>query len=163
MSSYDAAFQGSRGAFSEVASWQLLTPAARLLPCARFEDVFDAVNSGRVKYGVIPVENTLAGSIHLNYDLLDEHQLVIIGETVCHIVMAVVGAPGVRLEQVRKILSLPVALAQCERFFRMHPEIQAVPEFDTAGAVEKVIRENLQDVCVRWSSQRIFTLDQILP
>ena len=146
MSNYDAAFQGSRGAFSELACEKFLGPSARLLPCARFEDVFEVVNTGAAQYGVIPVENTLAGSIHLNYDLLNENQLTIIGETVCQIVMAVVAAQGVRLENVRKILSLPVALAQCERFFRAHPEIQAVPEFDTAGAVEKVIRENLQDV-----------------
>ena len=146
MSSYDAAFQGSRGAFSELAGEKFLGASARLLPCVRFEDVFQAVSSGTAKYGVIPVENTLAGSIHTNYDLLNENQLVILSETVCHIVMAVVAARGVRLENVRKILSLPVALAQCERFFRSHPEIQAVPEFDTAGAVEKVIRENLQDV-----------------
>ena len=146
MSTYDAAYQGSRGAFTELACEKLLGTSARLLPCARFEDVFDAVNTGVARFGVIPVENTLAGSIHLNYDLLNENQLVIVGETVCQIVMAVVAAPGVRLENVRKILSLPIALAQCERFFRAHPEIQAVPEFDTAGAVEKVVRENLQDV-----------------
>jgi len=145
MSMYDAAYQGSRGAFTEVACWQLLTTSARLLPCVRFEDVFEAVNNGTARYGVIPVENTLAGSVHLNYDLLNENKLVINGETICRIEHAVVGAPGVKLEHVRKIMSHPVALAQCERFFRAHPEIQAVPEFDTAGAVEKVIRENLQD------------------
>jgi prephenate dehydratase len=78
-------------------------------------------------------------------DLLNAHELSIVGETVCRIAHAVVGAPGAALSGIRKILSHPVALAQCERFFFAHPEIQAVPEFDTAGAVEKVIREKLTD------------------
>lgn len=142
---YDAAFQGSRGAFSEVASWELAGAKARLLPCPRLEEVFDAVESGKARCGVIPVENTLAGSIHLSFDLLNTHNLVINGETVCRISHAVVGAPGARLADIRKVLSHPIALAQCERFFREHPEIQPVPEFDTAGAVEKVIREKLMD------------------
>jgi prephenate dehydratase len=142
---YDAAFQGSRGAFSEIAAWELLTPSARLLPCPRLEEAFDAVSNSTATYGVIPVENTLAGSIHLSFDLLYQHKLSIIGETVCHIEHALVGAPGVRLEDVRYVLSHPVALAQCERFFRMHPEIQQKPEYDTAGAVEMVIRENRRD------------------
>jgi prephenate dehydratase len=142
---YDAAFQGSRGAFSEIAAWEMLTPSARLLACPRLEEVFEAVSNSTAAYGVIPVENTLAGSIHLSFDLLYQHELFIIGETVCHIEHAVVGAPEVRLEDVRFVLSHPVALAQCERFFRTHPKIQAVAEYDTAGAVEKVIRENMRD------------------
>ena len=142
---YDAAFQGSRGAFSEVASWELLSSEARLLPCPRLEEVFDAVNKGTARYGVIPIENTLAGTILLSVDLLNAHEVSIIGETVCRIAHAVVGAPGATLDGIRKILSHPVALAQCEQFFRAHPEIQPVPEFDTAGAVEKVIREGLTD------------------
>jgi prephenate dehydratase len=142
---FDAAFQGSRGAFSEIAAWELLTSSARLLPCPSLEEVFDAVSNSVANYGVVPVENTLAGSIHLSFDLLSQHKLFIIAETVCHIEHAVVGAPGVRLEDVRYVLSHPVALAQCEQFFRTHQEIQQVPEYDTAGAVEKVIRENRRD------------------
>src|SRR5205814_3379779 len=130
---YDAAFQGSRGAFSEIAAWELLTPAAKLLPCPTFEELFAAVSNSVANYGVAPVENTLAGSVHLNFDLLYQHKLFIIAETVCHIEHAVVGVPGVRLEDVRYIYSHPVALAQCEQFFRTHPEIRQVPEYDTAG------------------------------
>jgi prephenate dehydratase len=142
---YDAAFQGSRGAFSEIAAWELLSSSARLLPCPSLEEVFEAVSNSVTNYGVVPVENTLAGSIHLSFDLLSRHKLFIIAETVCHIEHAVVGAPDVRLEDVRYVLSHPVALAQCEQFFRTHPEIRQVPEYDTAGAVEKVIRENRRD------------------
>ena len=145
MPPYDAAFQGSRGAYSEIASWELLGPEARLLPCPRLEEVFDAVVQKTAHYGVVPVENTLAGSVLLGVDLLIQHDLFVVGETVCRIEHAVIGVPGIRLEQVKQVLSHPVALAQCERFFRTHPEIQAVPEYDTAGAVEKVIKENRRD------------------
>ena len=145
MPQYDAAFQGSRGAFSEIASWEMLGRSATLLPCPRMEEVFSAVHSGTARYGVVPVENTLAGSVMLHIDLLIQHELFVIGETVCRIEHAVIGAPGVLLKDVRKVMSHPVALEQCEGFFRNHPEIHAVPEYDTAGAVEKVIKENRRD------------------
>jgi prephenate dehydratase len=145
MPSYDAAFQGSRGAFSEIAAWELLGPEATLLPCPHLEEVFGAVLTGTARYGVVPVENTLAGSVLLGVDLLIQYDLYVIGEAVCRIEHAVIGAPGVRLEDVRLVMSHPVALAQCETFFRNHPEIRAVPEYDTAGAVEKVVRENRRD------------------
>jgi prephenate dehydratase len=145
MPQYDAAFQGSRGAFSEIASWGMLGRSSSLLPCPRMEEVFSAVHSGVARYGVVPVENTLAGSVMLHIDLLIQHELFVIGETVCRIEHAVIGAPGVQLKDVRKVMSHPVALEQCEGFFRNHPEIHAVPEYDTAGAVEKVIRENQRD------------------
>lgn len=145
MPQYDAAFQGSRGAFSEIASWELLGTSAKLLPCPHLEEVFSAVHSGTARYGVVPVENTLAGSVLLGVDLLIQHELFVIGETVCRIEHAVIGAPGVQLRDVRQVMSHPVALAQCEDFFRTHPEIHAVPEYDTAGAVEKVINENRRD------------------
>ena len=145
MSQYDAAFQGSRGAFSEVASWELLGRDARLLPCPHMEEVFAAVSSNTAKYGVVPVENTLAGAVLLHVDLLIQHELFVIGETVCRIEHADIGAPGVQLKDVRRVMSHPVALQQCARFFRLHPEIEAVTEYDTAGAVEKVVRENMRD------------------
>jgi prephenate dehydratase len=145
MPQYDGAFQGSRGAFSEIAAWDLLGSTARLLPCPHLEEVFAAVDNQTASYGIVPVENTLAGSVLLGVDLLIRHNLFVIAETICRIEHAVIGAPGVRMEDVRKVLSLPVALAQCETFFREHPEIQAVPEYDTAGAVEKVIKENRRD------------------
>ena len=142
---YDAAYQGTRGSNSEDACIDLLSPAAKLLPRTTLEDVFNAVNRGEARYGVVPVENTLAGSIHRCYDLLFEHDLKIIGETVRHILFALIAPPGVALSEVRKALSHPVALAQCERFFREHPQIQPVPVYDTAGAVEIVINEGSRD------------------
>src|SRR5215510_7857569 len=142
---YDAAYQGTRGSNSEDACIDLLSPAARLLPRTTLEDVFNAVASGDARYGVVPVENTLAGSIHRCYDLLFEHDVKIIGETVRHILFALIAPPGVALTEVRKALSHPVALAQCETFFRQHPQIQPVPVYDTAGAVEIVMNESVRD------------------
>jgi prephenate dehydratase len=123
----------------------LLSPAAKLLPCDTLEDVFNAVSRGESQYGVIPVENTLAGSIIASYDLLVEHDLKIVGETVRHILFALIAPPGVALADVRKALSHPVALDQCIKFFRQHPQIQRVPAYDTAGAVETVVRKGERD------------------
>jgi prephenate dehydratase len=142
---YDAAYQGTRGSNSEDACIDLLTPSAKLLPRTTLEDVFNAVTRGEARYGVVPVENTLAGSIHRCYDLLFEHDLKIIGETVRHILFALIAAPGVSFGEVRKALSHPVALAQCEKFFSQHPQIQPVPVYDTAGAVEIVMNEGSRD------------------
>ena len=142
---YDAAYQGTRGANSEDACIDLLSPAAKLLPCDTLEDVFNAVSRGESQYGVVPVENTLAGSIIGSYDLLFEHDLKIVGETVRHILFALIALPGVDLSEVRKALSHPVALAQCVKFFRQHPQIQPVSVYDTAGAVEIVTRQGLRD------------------
>jgi prephenate dehydratase len=142
---YDAAYQGSRGAFSEDAALKLLTSSAKLLPRDTLEDVFNAVTGGEARFGVVPIENTLAGSIHRSYDLLFEHDLKIVGETVCHIQHSLIAPPGVALKDVRKALSHPVALAQCELFFRRHPQIQQISVYDTAGAVENIMREGLRD------------------
>jgi len=142
---YDAAYQGSRGAFSEDAAFKLLTPSARLLPRDTLEDVFNAVARDEARFAVVPIENTLAGSIHRCYDLLFEHDLKIAGETVCHIVHALIAPPGVAFHEIRKALSHPVALAQCELFFRKHPQIQAVSVYDTAGAVESIMREGRRE------------------
>jgi prephenate dehydratase len=142
---YDAAYQGTRGSNSEDACIDLLSSSAKLLPRETLEDVFNAVSGGEARYGVVPIENTLAGSINPCYDLLFEHDLKIVGETIRHILFALIAPPGVGLSEVRKALSHPVALAQCVKFFRKHPQIQAVPVYDTAGAVEIVIREAAQD------------------
>jgi prephenate dehydratase len=142
---YDGAYQGTRGSNSEDASIDLLSPSAKLLPRTTLEDVFNSVMSGEARYGVVPVENTLAGTIHRCYDLLFQTDVKIIGETIRHILFALIAPPGVPLGQVRKALSHPVALDQCENFFRAHPQIQRVPVYDTAGAVEIVMNEQSSD------------------
>lgn len=141
----DGAYQGSPGAFSEEAARVLLGPEARLLPCATLEQTFAAVVSGRARRAVVPVENTLAGSIHKSYDLLFQNDLVIIGETVRHIDHALIALPGTSLGDLRRVLSHPMALAQCETFFKQHPGIEPVSVFDTAGALQTIVRDRLRD------------------
>jgi prephenate dehydratase len=142
---YDASYQGTRGSNSEDACIDLLSSSAKLLPRATLEDVFKAVTRGEARYGVVPIENTLAGSIHACYDLLFEHDLKIVGETLRHILFQLIAPPGVALSEVRKALSHFKALEQCEKFFRAHPQIQPVPVYDTAGAVEIVIKQPERD------------------
>jgi prephenate dehydratase len=136
-----AAYQGEPGAFSEDAAHVLVGQEATLLPCRSFEDVFQAVETGRARYGVLPIENTLSGSVPGSRDLLATRGLAIVGETVRRIRHALLACPGARLESLREVLSHPVALAQCQGFFRRNPHLEPVAVYDTAGAVELVLRE----------------------
>ena len=138
-----AAYQGAAGAFSEDAARAVLAAggnhSGQTIACDRFEDVFDAVRDGVVDLGVVPVENTLAGSVQVAYDLLLERRLAIAGEHVHRIVHCLLAPPGVELGAIRRVLSHPVALAQCRRFFAGHPELRSVVAHDTAGAVEMIM------------------------
>jgi prephenate dehydratase len=142
---YDAAYQGSRGAFSEDAAQQMLGSTASLSPRETLEDVFLAVDRGEAEYGVVPVESTLSGSIHQCYDLLFDHDVKIVGEIVRRIDEALIAPPGVTFNDVRKALSHPAALAQCENFFRKNPQIHPVSVYDTAGALEEIMRVGSKD------------------
>ncbi|HEY0708521.1 MAG TPA: prephenate dehydratase [Polyangia bacterium] len=133
------AFQGERGAFSEDAGQRFFGDAATALAAREFEDLFAAVETGKAEAAVVPVENTLAGAINQNLDLLLERDLTIVGEVVLRVVHNVIGLPGVRLAEVRRVHSHPVALAQCERFLREHPGIEALAAYDTAGSVKSVM------------------------
>ena len=138
------AYQGERGAFSESAAMRLLGGAATM-PFASFEEMFAAVRDGEADCCVAPIENSLAGSIHRNYDLLLDADLTIFGETNLRIVHNLLGAHGSALGGVRRVYSHPVALAQCGRFLRAHPGIEAVPVHDTAGAVRMVMERGSAD------------------
>ena len=140
-----AAFQGERGAFSEVAVRQLLGEEAGALPCPRFEDVFRNLAGRKVTAAVVPIENTLAGSVHENYDLLLQHGLPIVGETRVRIVHNLIAAPGVKLKDIRRAYSHPVALNQCLHFFEKNPGIERMPFYDTAGSVKMVMEEKPKD------------------
>ncbi|MGA9119360.1 MAG: prephenate dehydratase [Bacteroidota bacterium] len=140
-----AAFQGVHGANSEVAARMMFGEKTVAIPCSRFEDVFEAVRKGKADCGIIPIENSLAGSIHQNYDLLLEHPLHIIREAHIRIVHALMGLPGSSLQRVRRVRSHPQALAQCSQFFARHRGISPEAYFDTAGAAESISREKLAD------------------
>lgn len=138
------AYQGEPGAFSEAASRQL-TSDGTLLPCKSFEDVFAAVNGGSVDYGVLPIENSIGGSIHRNFDLLLEHPLPIVGELEVPVVHHLLALPGRTLAQVKKVYSHPQALAQCDRFLRTLEGVEIVATYDTAGSAKMIADERLED------------------
>lgn len=139
---YHAAYQGAPGAYSELAAQQLLEGEVRLLPARALEDVFAAVAAGRARFGVVPLENTIAGTVPGIYELLLSHELRIVAETTVAIDHALIGPPALDFAGVRRVLSHPVALGQCHDFLRRHPWIEPVAAFDTAGAVKLVIDEN---------------------
>ena len=139
------AIQGERGAFSELAVRSLFGRRARILPCAEFDALFRAAETGRCRYALAPVENTIAGSIHRVNDLLLESPLKVAGEAVIRVSHALVALPGVRLRDVRRVYSHPVALAQCERFFRRNPRLTRVATYDTAGSVRLLREEEARD------------------
>jgi len=138
------AIQGERGAFSHEAAERMLNRCT-VVPCARSAEVFDRVEGGSVDAAVIPIENTLAGTVAEHADLLVTRGVFIQGEYLLRIVHNVIAAPGVKLASLRRVLSHPVALDQCRDFFRDHPRIESVPFYDTAGSVKHVIAEGLKD------------------
>jgi prephenate dehydratase len=138
------AYQGETGAFSEAAARRLHRDA-ELVPCRSFEEVFSAVDAGPAGYGVLPIENSIGGSIHRNYDLLLEHHLPIVAEVELPVVHQLLALPGVALESLRRIYSHPQALAQCERFLRTLTGVEIVASYDTAGSAKLVADERLTD------------------
>jgi prephenate dehydratase len=138
------AIQGELGSFSHEAAERML-PRCTVVPCARSAEVFDRVESGSVAAAVIPIENTLAGTVAEHADLLVAREVFIQAEFLLRIVHNVIAAPGVKLGALRRVLSHPVALDQCRDFFRHHPQIEPVPFYDTAGSVKHVIANRLLD------------------
>jgi prephenate dehydratase len=134
------AFQGERGAFSEEAAEKLLGREIELVPRPTFEALFSAVEEGAADHALAPMENSLAGSIHRCYDLLLESRLRITAEVVLPIVHHLIGLPGASFAEITSVASHPVALAQCERFFRAHPGIRRLATSDTAGSVREVMQ-----------------------
>ena len=137
------AIQGEAGSFSHAAVIALYGSDSGVVPCPSFEDLFRAVERGDAERGLVPIENTLAGSVHENYDLLTAHALAVIGETELRIRHCLVARPGVTLDDVVRVASHPVALAQCRRFFHEHPSLIAVPAYDTAGSVRDLMAGTL--------------------
>jgi prephenate dehydratase len=138
------AIQGELGSFSHEAAEHMLR-GCTVVPCARSVEVFDRVQRGSVAAAVIPIENSLAGTVAEHADLLVARDVFIQGEFLLRIVHNVIAAPGVKLSALRKVLSHPVALDQCRDFFRHHPQIEPVPFYDTAGSVKHVVAHRLPD------------------
>ncbi len=140
------AFQGEPGAYSERAVQEFFREQAfKTLPRRSFAEAFAAVHTGQAQIAVIPIENSLAGSVHQNYDLLLKNQLHITGEIFLRISHHVMALPGVRWEKVRRVYSHPQALEQCRDFLEKWPAIEAVPAYDTAGSAKLIAAEQWQD------------------
>jgi len=133
------AFQGEPGAFSEEAAVQLLGDGITTVPRPTFDAAFAAIDEDLADVLLAPVENTLAGPVVRVYDLLLESALTITAETILPIEHHLIGCPGATLGDLRSVASHPMALAQCERFFATHPDLNRVPAEDTAGSVRGVI------------------------
>jgi prephenate dehydratase len=138
------AIQGELGSFSHEAAERML-PRCTVVPCARSAEVFDRVQRGSVAAAVIPIENSLAGTVAEHADLLVAREVFIQGEFLLRIVHNLIATRGVKLGALRKVLSHPVALDQCRDFFRHHPRIEPVPFYDTAGSVKHVVAHRLPD------------------
>ncbi len=138
------AFQGAPGAYSEMAA-QRAWPGVEAVPCEQFEDVFASVAEGRTSHGLLPIENSIGGSIHRNYDLLLEHDLPIVAETELQVVHHLMALPGTELSQIRRVYSHPQALAQCESFLRRLPNVEIVATYDTAGSARLIRDQKLPD------------------
>ena len=138
------AYQGEPGAYSEAAALQFGGPNAETLPCKSFDEVFEAVVRRRATHGVVPLENSIGGTIHRNYDLLLEHELTITGEVELDVVHCLQALPGTNIADVKTVYSHPQALAQCERYLKdLGVAVEAV--YDTAGGAKLVAEQKLAD------------------
>jgi len=140
-----------------------LAPNADLVSCHAFDDVFDTVASGGADYGVVPVENSIGGSIHRNYDLLVQHDLSIVAEIELQIVHQLLARPGVSLGSIRRVFSHPQALAQCERFLRKLDRVEIVATYNTAGSAKLIADGRLDDTAAIASARagRLFGLSSL--
>jgi len=138
------AIQGEAGSFSHEAAGRMV-PGCSIVSCARSRQVFDRVVRGSVHAAVIPIENSLAGSVAEHLDLLLTQKVFIRREFRLRIVHNLIAPPGVKASQVRRVYSHPVALEQCRDFFRRHPRVEPIPFYDTAGSVKYIMQTGLRD------------------
>jgi len=154
------AYQGEPGAYSEAAALHFAGPQAETLPCKTFDEVFEAVVKRRATHGVVPLENSVGGTIHRNYDLMLDHELTITGEVELDVAHCLLALPGTKLEDVKVVYSHPQALAQCERYLKdLGVTVEAV--YDTAGGAKLVAEQKLQGAAALASRRaaEVFGLD----
>jgi prephenate dehydratase len=140
------AFQGESGAYSEQAAFDFFGKDAQPIPRPSFDDVFDDVAAGKCDYGIVPVENSLGGSVHRNYDLFMRHDLHIVGEVIVRIRWYLYTLPGVQLGDIKRVMSHWQALAQTERSLdKLLPGAEREQVYDTAGSVKMLAEEQRRD------------------
>jgi len=136
------AYQGEPGAYSEAAALQFGGPSAETLPCKSFDEVFEAVVKKKATHGVVPLENSIGGTIHRNYDLLLDHDLSVTAEVELDVVHCLQALPGTKLSDVKTVYSHPQALAQCERYLKdLGAQVEAV--YDTAGGAKLIAEQKI--------------------
>ena len=145
-------FQGELGAYSQFAAKNLFGNQVQTVGYRYFEQVFKALKNQQIDFGVLPIENSLAGSIRENFDLLQKYDFNIIGETQLEIQHALIGFPNVSLKNISKVYSHPQALSQCSDFLKSHTFLKSKPFYDTAGAVKRVA-EKKEYNCVAIANQ----------
>jgi prephenate dehydratase len=149
------AIQGELGSFSHEAAEKMVARAV-VVPCARSREVFVQLRRGRVDAAVIPIENSLAGSVAEHLDLLLASNVHIVAEFRLRIIHNLIAAPGTKASHVRRVFSHPVALDQCRNLFAGNSKLQTVPFYDTAGSVKHVVEGALPDaagVASRWAAE----------
>ena len=138
------AFQGERGAYSESAVYQFFGESAEVKPCREFRDVFETVTNKHADFGVVPIENSLEGSVNQTYDLFLKYNLKVCGEVIVKVEHCLIANPNTSLEAVKAVYSHPQALAQCRNFLeRLGREL--IPTYDTAGSVKMLKEKGLKD------------------
>jgi len=159
MGSTRVAFQGEAGAYSEAAALAFFGSQVETIACHNFDDVFACVSSTSCQFGIIPIENSLAGSIHRNYDLLLRNNLHLVGEHYLRVSHCLLALPGVELDEIKTVHSHPQALAQCEANLSSLP-IRPIAEADTAGSA-KLIREMNDRTAAALASHRAASVYQL--
>jgi prephenate dehydratase len=140
------AIQGEKGAFHELAARRYFGPTLTLEMCETFPLLFRALAQGQAGYGVIAIENSVAGTLLPNYAMLRDSTLTIIGEVYLRIEHCLMALPGQRISDLREVHSHPMALAQCQHFFHAYPTLRLVEHPDTAGAARWISSERLDGV-----------------
>jgi len=136
------AFLGAVGTFSHKACLQYFGPDIQAQPVSSFKEVFDSVRDGDIDFGIVPVENSLTGSIHENYDLLLEYDLKIVGEITIRIIHNLIGLSGSRIDNIRRVYSIPQVFEQCRQFLDRHGNWELVSMKDTVSAVRRVVEKD---------------------
>ena len=140
----EVAFQGEIGAYSESAVYSFFGSSAEVKPCKNLSDVFESVKKEETQYGVVPIENSIEGSVNRTYDLFLEYDLKVCGEIVLKIAHCLIAHPGTQLDSIKTVYSHPQALAQC-RIFLEELGCRLISTFDTAGSVKMIKEEGLMD------------------
>jgi prephenate dehydratase len=157
-------YQGIEGSFSHLTALRLFGPSCQIKGLPSFREVFDTVENGDADVALMPIENTLAGTIYETIDYLSQGSLQIVGMTQTRIVHSLLGIRGSSCARVHKVLSHPKALAQCTRFFSDHSWMRSCPHYDTAGAAADVAaaQDSTQAAIAHSSAAAIYGLDALL-